>query len=104
MIGPLAFGLCYSDIATVARAFHAAALESKMFPLKGAILGNQIVDAETAKTLVTMPTRDVLVGQVVGAIQSPLTNLVGVLSGPLQGFINVLQARADQLKPAEEAA
>jgi len=104
LTGPLALGLCYSDIAAVAKAFNAAAQESKMFPLMGAILGKQVVDAEAAKALATMPTRDALIGQVVGTIQSPLTNLVGVLAGPLQGFINVLQARAEQLKPAEQAA
>jgi large subunit ribosomal protein L10 len=104
LAGTLALGLCYKDIAAVAKTFNSVALETKIFPLMGAILGNQVVDAERAKALVNMPTRDVLIGQVVGSIQAPLSGLVGVLNGPLQGFINVLQARADQLKSAEQSA
>jgi len=100
LAGPLAMGLCYKDIAAVSKAFAAMANETKLLPLKGAILGSRLVDAGQAQALIDMPPRDTLIAQVVGAVQSPLTNLVGVLAGPLQGFINVLQARADKLGAA----
>ena len=100
LTGPLAMGLAYKDVAAVSKIFVAMANETKLLPLKGAILGSRLVDATQAQALSLMPPRETLVAQVVGAVQSPLTNLVGVLAGPLQGFINVLQARADKLGAA----
>jgi large subunit ribosomal protein L10 len=100
LTGTLAIGLCYKEIAPVAKVFNTMAFETKLLPMKGAILGNRLVNAAQAQTLSDMPSRDVLIAQVVGAVKSPLSNLVGVLSGPLQGFINVLQARADKLGAA----
>jgi large subunit ribosomal protein L10 len=98
--GPTAMGLCYKDIATVAKILDAMAQETKLLPLRGAILGRRVVGAEEAKKLADMPPRAELLGRVVGGIQAPLSGLVGVLAGPLQGLLNVLQGRVEQLNAA----
>jgi len=98
--GPVAIGLCYGEIAPVAKAFNEAAQDTKLLTLRGAILGSRLVDAEGTKQLANMPPREVVLGEVLGRLQSPLSSLVSVLAGPLRGLAYVLQARSDQLAAA----
>lgn len=44
-----------------------------------------------------LPSKDVLRGQVVGTITAPLSGFVNVLSGNIRGLANVLNARKEQL-------
>ncbi|MCS7287426.1 MAG: 50S ribosomal protein L10 [Anaerolineae bacterium] len=66
--------------------------------LKGAILGNRILKPEEVETLAKLPSREELLGQLVGALQSPVYGLVYVLGGIIRSLIYVLQARAKQLE------
>jgi large subunit ribosomal protein L10 len=52
------------------------------------------------ETLATLPTREILIGQVMAGIQSPIAGLVNVLAGPIRGIMSVLQARVQQLEGA----
>jgi large subunit ribosomal protein L10 len=47
------------------------------------------------KALALLPTRDQLIGQVVGTIAAPLTGFVGVMSGNVRSIINVLNALSE---------
>jgi large subunit ribosomal protein L10 len=101
MVGPMAIGLCYTDIASVVKTFNEVAQETKILTIRGAILGNRVVNADQAKALADLPSREVLLAQVVGTIQAPLVNLVSVLAGPMRGLVTVLQGRADKIATAE---
>ena len=100
LAGPVAIGLCYGDISPVVKAMNEVAQDTKLLSLKGAILGSRLVGPEQAEQLVKMPPREVILGQVVGQLQAPLSGLVGVLAGPMRGLLHVLQARSDQLAAA----
>ncbi|PIR69709.1 MAG: 50S ribosomal protein L10 [Candidatus Niyogibacteria bacterium CG10_big_fil_rev_8_21_14_0_10_46_36] len=56
----------------------------------GGIYEKGFVGMETVKMLASIPPREVLLGQVVGSIASPLSGFVRVINGPVQGFIGVL--------------
>lgn len=56
----------------------------------GGVYEKGYVGVETVKMLASIPPREVLLGQVVGGIVSPLGGFVRVINGPLQGFIGVL--------------
>ena len=51
----------------------------------------------------TPPSREELLAKMLGSMQSPATNLVGVLNGVARSLAFVLQARAEQLQQAEGA-
>jgi large subunit ribosomal protein L10 len=51
--------------------------------LRGGILEKKAFDAAMAETLADLPSREVLLGQVAGLLQSPLVGLVRVLQGPI---------------------
>ena len=55
----------------------------------------ELLDAAAVKVLSSLPTKDVLRAQLLGAIGAPVSGFVRVLSGNLRGFLNVLSARAE---------
>lgn len=59
--------------------------------------GNAL-DTARVTELANLPSKDVLLGMLVGAIGSPLSGLVSVLSGNTRSVLTVLNARAEQLE------
>lgn len=64
--------------------------KAKEVRILGGILGKKYIDEEAVKTLATIPAKDVLLGQLAGAINAPLRQLVGVLQGPMRDLVIVL--------------
>lgn len=94
--GTTAITVCGPDVAATVKALKAVAQDTKILQIKGAILGRSVLDAAGAEALADLPPRDVLLAQVVGAIQAPLSGLVTVLSAPMRGLVTVLKAYADK--------
>jgi large subunit ribosomal protein L10 len=71
-------------------------------------MGTNILDAKAVKELADLPPREVLLAQLVGAVQGPMSSLVSTLQAPLRELVQVLQARAEQgaegQQPTEAAA
>ena len=95
--GPVAIGVCQTDIASVAKAMNKSASDSKLLTMRGALLGDTFVDAAQAKALADLPSREELLAKMIGSMQSPITGLVNVLAGPMRGLVTVLNGRKDQL-------
>ncbi len=55
----------------------------------------ELIDAELVKQLASLPSKDQLRGQLVGVIAGPMSGFVNVLSGNIRGLINVLNAKAE---------
>jgi large subunit ribosomal protein L10 len=96
--GPTAIGFCYEDVIAPAKVLTDYANESKVLTIKGGILGERVIDVQAISSLANLPSRDVLLAQLLSGIQSPIAGLVNVLSGTLRGLVTVLKARADQLE------
>jgi large subunit ribosomal protein L10 len=103
--GPTAIAFLESDgdPAAVAKALRAAARETQVIEVRGGIVQGRPVSAEEIATLATLPSLDVLRGQVVGAIAAPLSTVVGLFNAPLRDLVGVLQARIDQLQAEGES-
>lgn len=96
--GPTAIGFCYEDVIAPAKVLTEYAKESKVLTIKGGILGERVIDGQVISSLANLPSRDVLLTQLLSGIQSPIAGLVNVLSGTLRGLVTVLKAHADQLE------
>jgi large subunit ribosomal protein L10 len=103
--GPTAIAFLESDgdPAAVAKALRAAARETQVIEVRGGIVQGRPVSADEIATLATLPSLDVLRGQVVGAIAAPLSTVVGLFNAPLRDLVGVLQARIDQLQAEGES-
>jgi large subunit ribosomal protein L10 len=100
--GPTAIAFLHGDEAAAAKALSEAIRELRVLTVKGAVLGGKRYDAEAVQQLAKLPPREVLVAQVVGGLQAPITGLVGTLHGILRDFVYTVQAIADK-KTAQSA-
>jgi len=72
--------------------------EYETFVIKGALLGGEFIGPEKVKALAQTPPREVLLARLLGAMQAPAGQLVGVLAGVLRQAVGVLAAIADKKK------
>lgn len=99
--GPTAASFCYEDVQRVTQMLVEFSREGSPFRLKGGLMGRRLLSREDVTRLASLPSRDVLLAQVLTGFQSPVRGLVTVLSGPMRGLATVLKARADQLAPTD---
>lgn len=104
LVGPTIMIVSYQDPVTVAKAVGDFARTSRVLQVRGGMVGQRPLNEGEITALAALPSREVLLGRVVGQIQAPLYGLVGVLSGVIRQFGYVLQARIDQLGGVPEAA
>jgi large subunit ribosomal protein L10 len=90
--GPLSVVFAHSDPAAVAKVVDAFAKENPAFIVRVGALGGKLLSAADVEALSKLPSRDQLLGQVVGVMVAPIRNLLGVLSGVPRSFVQVLNA------------
>lgn len=73
------------------------------FTLYGAFFEDRVFPADEVQELATLPSREALVAQLMGALQSPVATLAGLLSGTLRQFASLIEARANQLESPAQA-
>ncbi|PIQ81741.1 MAG: 50S ribosomal protein L10 [Candidatus Omnitrophica bacterium CG11_big_fil_rev_8_21_14_0_20_64_10] len=86
------------DPAAVCRLLAAFAKDHEGFVLQGGLLSGQVLDAQGVLELSRIPSREILLSKVVGAIQGPLAGLVGVLNGLQRNLVQVLHQIAEKQK------
>ena len=97
--GPVAIAFGYGDITEPARALADYTRTSKTaLSIKGGFLREGMLTAEDVVALSRLPSREVLLGRVVGGMQSPIISPVNCLAAPIRGIIGGLQARIQQLE------
>src|ERR1700737_1566925 len=89
------------DVAPVAKILKAFAAEFKTTALKIGLIDRAIVSTANVEQLADLPSRDVLLGQLLGLLLAPATRLVRVLNEPASAFARLLNARASKM-PAPE--
>lgn len=102
--GPTAIAFALEDPAAPAKVVTDFIKEKKKGAVKGGIVEGKIFDVEGVNRLSQLPPKDVLIGQVVGSIQAPLTGLVFTLGGLLSELVMTIQAIHDQQANPEGAA
>src|SRR5690242_10260492 len=98
--GPTAIAFLESDgdAAAVAKALRAAARETQVIEVRGGVIQGRAMSADEVETLATLPSIDVLRGQVLGAVTAPLMTSLGLFNAPLQNLIGLIDARIEQLQ------
>ena len=103
LVGPTALVLAYEDVAQPAKIVNDFVRTSRILQVRSGLLEGQVIDASRIDEIASLPSRDVLLGKVVGGLSSPMYGIVGVLSAPTRSLLYVLQARAGQLEASEAA-
>ncbi|MBN1189295.1 MAG: 50S ribosomal protein L10 [Dehalococcoidales bacterium] len=97
--GPVAIAFIKDDISVSAKAMSDYIASTKIpMTIKGGFLGNKMLTPEEVATIATLPSRQVLIGKVLGGIQGPLYAFMNQLNAPLRGLVTILQGRIKQLE------
>ncbi len=98
LLGPTAIGFCYDEVPPVAKVFIDAAKDLETLRIKGGVIGTSVIEERQVRTIANLPSKEVLFGQVLGTINAPASQVVGVVASGLRQILNVLQAHVDKLE------
>lgn len=96
MEGQVAISLSNSDEVAAAKIVDVFAKTNENIKFLGGVLGTQIMSAAEVKALAKIPSKQQLLGQLVGTLNAPVLGFVNVLAGNLRGLVQVLNAVKEQ--------
>ena len=113
--GTTALATSDEDYAAAARILCNYAKKSKTFEVKGGYLDGEVVDVDTIVNLSKLPTRDVLLANVLGAFQAPIASFARAIQAIVdKGGVEACDTKEEAAEevaaeavaeaPAEEAA
>ena len=94
--GPTAFTFVKGDAALAAKAIATFRREHEVLAFKGGTMDGEVVSIEEIEAISKLPARDVLNGQLVGIMASPVTGLVRGLNQLIAGLALQLGQIAEQ--------
>ncbi|MBO6304622.1 MAG: 50S ribosomal protein L10 [Selenomonadaceae bacterium] len=66
--------------------------EANILSVKVGLVEGKVIDEKEVKALASLPSREELIAKMLGSMNAPITNTVGVLSGVLRNFVYALEA------------
>src|SRR6201994_2369550 len=90
LAGPTALTFVRGDAATAAKAIADYAKATQLLPFKGGLMDGSALDVDQLRSLSRLPSREVLSGQLVGVVASPVGGLVRSLAALVGGLASAL--------------
>lgn len=84
------------DVAAVAKALREFAKSNELLVIKGGVLGDKPLDSAGIKALAELPSREILLAQLAGALQAPMASFARLLSAVPRNFAYALNALIEQ--------
>ena len=72
--------------------------------IKVGVIEGEVIPGNQMKSVASMPSREVLLAQILGGIQMPGGQVAGTLVSAIQQLVSTLKARADQLEGSAGSA
>lgn len=94
--GPSAIAFGLEDPVQVAKITSEFAEENEDLEIKAGIIDGNIIDVKGIEDLAKLPSREELIGQVLGGINSPIQGFANVLQGTMRSLATVLNAIAEE--------
>jgi large subunit ribosomal protein L10 len=95
-VGPCAVAVTYDDVVGPAKILVERDRKSEHLKLKAGQIGGKAIGVEEIKRLAELPSREVLLAQVLGTMQGIPTSLVRVLSGVILKLLYALKSIEEQ--------
>lgn len=93
LAGPTAIAISYDDPVSAAKVLSKFAKDpAGKFVLKVGVLSGKLLDVKQIQALADLPSREVLIAKMLGSMQAPATNFVGVLAALPGSLVRVLDA------------
>jgi large subunit ribosomal protein L10 len=101
--GPTAIAFIAEDPAPTAKALSEVARSTRILAVKGGVMNGKTLSADEVRQLGDLPSKDVILSQVVGAVAGPLQGTASVIAAPLRELVSVLDAYIAKRQEAEAA-
>jgi large subunit ribosomal protein L10 len=98
--GPSAVALSYDDPVASAKVLTKFAEEHDKLEIKIGVMSGKVLDLKEIKTLSALPSREILLGQLLSAMNGVPTAFVRAVSDIPKRLLNVLQAIKEQKEAA----
>lgn len=103
LTGQTAIVMGDKDVAPVAKIMKSFTAEFKIAALKLGVVDKAVLSISEVETLAELPSREILLSQLLGLLLAPATRLVRVLNEPASAFARLLNAKAEKGEPAASA-
>jgi large subunit ribosomal protein L10 len=107
LVGPIAMLFADEDVSAPARILNEYIRANRKMVIKAGLLEGQVIKADAVTELADLPSREILLSRLLGAMQAPLGNLASVLQAPLTKFartLDALRSQKESQSPAPAAA
>ena len=106
--GPTAIAFVHGDVSAVAKALRDFARGAPALVVKGGVLDGALLEARELAALADLPSREVLLSMLAGAIAAPMRTMAGLLKALPQnlafGLAALVEVRGGTVGPATEEA
>ena len=96
LAGPTAIAIATGDPVAPAKILAEFAKTNPKFELKAGALDGKLLNVDEIKALAELPSREVLLAKMLGSLNAPVTNFVGVLAAIPRSLVQVLAAIQDK--------
>ena len=94
--GPTTVAFCQDETSAAKIVIDAAKKYENKISVKCAYVDGGRVDVSGVKALAAMPSKEELIAKMLGSLQAPISNFVGVLSAIPRGLVIALNAIAEK--------
>lgn len=101
MKGQLAFVFASNEMTSVAKVLADFAKENKALEIVAGCAESHLFDAQAVQRLAALPSREVLLAQLCGVLNGPITSFVMVLRQVIVKYLLTLKAIADKKAKSE---
>jgi large subunit ribosomal protein L10 len=92
VVGPTLVAFAYGDPAAAAKVLHKFSQDNQALKIKDSLFGKTKLEAAGVEELARLPTKEVLLAKMLGSMNAPVSNFVGVLAAVPRSLLNVLVA------------
>lgn len=90
--GPVGIAFLYGDAAAGAKALSDFEKNNELFKITAGVMDSKKLSANDVKAIASLPSKEVLLGQIVGLLVSPHRGILGVLNGVPRNLVQVINA------------
>jgi large subunit ribosomal protein L10 len=99
--GPVAIAFGYDDLSQPSKLINEFVRTTRLkLDVKGGLVEGRVFTPDQVKQLADLPSRESLLAQLLGTLQSPVGQLVGIMQTPVQQLLGVLDAYKTKLEAA----
>jgi len=95
MQGPTAVAFGYGDEVSAAKVLAKFIKENKKGEILGAVLDGKVLNADEAKKLASMPSKEEIYAKILGSINSPVSGIVYSVNGVMSALVRAIAAVRD---------